>query len=193
MMKAVGLFAGLLMVNAAPAPSPSAAPPTEMHNLIVYGDHWSFYAREPDGWTGYTERSGEIGSNVFFLHTGESLEQNGSLIRVSIEKKIDNAVDSDLAADMARFKKAEPGIQFVDFQADYPGGSVFAKIYRRSNGDEYVAYVETAPGAKFYFIASYDPPVRSPPTDADLAAYRAVIKSLYCCGPQVIESTPHPG
>ncbi|HEY7981357.1 MAG TPA: hypothetical protein VID19_07710, partial [Candidatus Eremiobacteraceae bacterium] len=146
MLNAAGFFVGLLIIGTAPAPSPPPSPSADMHNLIVYGDQWSFYAHEPDGWTGFTERSGEIGSNVYFLHNGETLEQNGSLIRVSIEKKIDNAVASDLAADMARFKHDEPDIQFVDFQADYPGGSVFAKIYRRSNGDEYVAYVDTAPG-----------------------------------------------
>jgi hypothetical protein len=180
-----------MMVGASPVPSASIASPDAMHNLLVYGDHWSFFTREPGGWTGYTKRSAEIGSNVYFLHTGESLEQNGSLIRVSIEPKVDNAVETDLAADMARFKKAEPDIQFVDFHADYPGGSVFAKIYRRSNGDEYVAYVDTS-SAKFYFIVSYDPPMHGSASDADLTAYRAVIKSIVCCTAATNNGAPPP-
>jgi hypothetical protein len=178
MMTSVALLAGLLMVTALPAPSASSSPPPSMHNLIVYGDGWSFFTREPNGWTGYTERSAEIGSNVYFLHTGESFEQNGSLIRVTIESKDDYAVGRDLAADMARYKKAEPNIRFADFQAKYPGGSVYAKIYRRSKGDEYVAYVDTSSSAKFYFIVSYDPPMHGSATERDLDAYRAVIKSL---------------
>jgi hypothetical protein len=192
MMNAALFFAGLLVVSGAPTPSPAVSSPPDMKNLLVYGDHWGFFTREPDGWTGHTERSGEIGSNVFFLHTGESLEQNGSLIRVSIEPKDDTTVERDLAADMARFKKSEPDVQFADFQADYPGGSVFAKIYRRSNGDEYVAYVDAAPGAKVYFIVSYDPPVRESATEADLNAYRAVITSLKCCISSVLQNSPPP-
>jgi hypothetical protein len=192
MMTSVAFFAGLLIVTTIPAPSPSGSPQDGMHNLVVYGAGWSFFTREPDGWTGYTERSGEIGANVYFLHTGETFEQNGSLIRVTIETKIDNAIERDLAADMARFKKADPEIQFVDFQATYPGGSVFAKIYRRSKGDEYVAYVDTSPSAKFYFIVSYDPPLHGSATDSDLNAFRAVIKSLGCCMTVIQDSTPPP-
>jgi hypothetical protein len=112
------------------APSPTPAPiQSDMHSLLVYGKGWMFGAHEPDGWTGYTDHSADVGSNLYFLPIGQTFDQGGAIIRVSIlPKDFGDDVGRDLASDMDRYKKAAPDIKFTDFSADYLGGAVYIKI-----------------------------------------------------------------
>ncbi len=162
------------------APSPTPTPiPSDMHSLLVYGKGWTFGAQEPDGWTGYTDHSADVGSNLYFLPIGQSFDQGGAIIRVTIlPKDFGDDVGRDLASDMDRYKKAIHGIKFTDFFADYPGGAVYAKIYGLKRGDEYVAYVNPGHKANFYFIVDLDPPPAQPVSEAEVSAFRSVIKTL---------------
>ncbi|HEY5094741.1 MAG TPA: hypothetical protein VII69_06490 [Candidatus Eremiobacteraceae bacterium] len=166
----------------APTPEPSPIP-SDMHSLLAYGKGWMFGAHEPDGWTGYTEHSDEIGSNVYFLPIGQKFGQDGVIIRVSIlPKDFGDDVGRDLTTDMARYKTATPDIKFSDFSAEYPGGTVYAKIYGLKRADEYVSYVNPGHTIDYYFIVSLDPPPKQRASDSDIAAYRAVIKTLTFLG-----------
>lgn len=142
-----------------------------------------FGAHEPEGWTGYTEHSADIGSNLYFLPIGQKFDQDGAIVRVSIlPKDFGDDVGRDLTSDMARYKAGTPDIKFSDFAAEYPGGTVYAKIYELKRADEYVAYVDPGHGSGFYFIVSLDPAPKQPASDSDIAAFRAVIKTLVFLG-----------
>ena len=105
------------------------------------------------------------------------------MIRVTIlTKDFGNDVERDLASDMARFKTSTPDIEFQDFKAERPGGSVYAKIYRTKKSDEYVAYVNPDNTAGYFLIIALDPVPKEHVTDGQIAAFRSVIKSFTCLG-----------
>lgn len=168
----------VLALLLAPTPSASAAP-SDTHAVTVHGKGWDLVGHEPDGWTGSTAHAADVGSSLYFLPTGEKFGDNGVIIRVSIlPKDFGDDVGRDLTTDMDRYKTATPDIKFTDFSAEYPGGSVYAKIYGLKRADEYVAYVNPGHKIGYYFIVSLDPPPKQSASDSDIVAYRSVIKTL---------------
>jgi len=174
----------VLALLLAPTPSPSATP-SDTHAVTVHGKGWDLVGNNPEGWTGYTAHAADIGSSLYFLPVGQVFGQEGVIIRVSIlPKDFGDDVGRDLTTDMARYKTATPDIKFSDFSAEYPGGAVYAKIYGLKRADEYVSYVDPGHKIGYYFIVSLDPPPKQSASDSDIAAYRAVIKTLTFLGKQ---------
>jgi hypothetical protein len=165
------------------APTPSASPTTDdARTVLMLSSGWMVLPRAPHGWTSHTERSAEVGADVYYLPVGETFDQDRSMIRVTIlTKDFGDDVERDLASDMARFKQSTPGITFQDFAATRPGGSVFAKIYKMKH-DEYVAYVNPGSDAGYFFIIALDPPPNEHVTEFQIEAFRSVIKTFACLG-----------
>jgi hypothetical protein len=166
------------------APTPDTQPTnSDARTVIMLASGWLVMAHAPRGWTSFTQRAGEVGADLYYLPVGETFDQDGSIIRVTIlTKDFGNDVARDLAADMARFKTSTPGIEFQDFTAERPGGSVYSKIYRMKTGDEYMAYVNPGRTAGYFFIIALDPVPKQHVTDSQVAAFRSVVKMFVCLG-----------
>ena len=121
----------------------SAGPLQERLNaLMVYGDGFIFGVQEPENWTGDTGNATSFHVNIIFYPKGQAWNSQGAVIRVRINKKVDERTEEDLAHDMAGYRNKFPKIQFADIDATHSKYRCFPKVFF-VEGDfyEYVTYV----------------------------------------------------
>ena len=157
----------------------SAGPLQERLNaLMVYGDGFIFGVQEPENWTGDTGNATSFHVNIIFYPKGQAWNSQGAVIRVRINKKVDERTEEDLAHDMAGYRNKFPKIQFADIDATHPKYRCFPKVFF-VEGDfyEYVTYVN--PGEAYWYTFSVAFNSRKTPAgERELTAYRKIIASL---------------
>ncbi|HEY7993217.1 MAG TPA: hypothetical protein VID24_03320 [Candidatus Eremiobacteraceae bacterium] len=169
----------LVALAIAPTPAaPSASPtPPDLKNMMVYGDGFAFFVREPDGWVGHAPSDVGLGNASFYSST-ENAKTATTIISVQIMDYDGPDVEGDLTADMARWRAKYSTSTFEDLTATNPRYKTFGKLYLTPGEDpSYAVYVDPGPATKLYFIVSMEPPKRRATPD-ELAALDEVVTSL---------------
>jgi hypothetical protein len=154
----------------------------KMDRLIVYGDEFMFGVKEPEGWQGDTERAGSLKVNILFYPRGPLPSNLDGVIRVRVNKKTDENIAEDLAADMNGYRKNFSAVRFEDFEVSHSLYKCYPKLFF-VEGDfhEYVTYVN--PGERFWYMFSVAMGTgKSAASDAQLDAFRTVTASLLAMG-----------
>jgi hypothetical protein len=151
---------------------------SKLDSVIVYGDHFIFIAKVPDGWLADTEHAEVYHANALFYLIGSRWDNPEGVIRVRVGNKTDEKTDEDLAADMEGYKKQYPGVQFKDITTPHPKYHVYPKLFFVPNDFyEYVAYVNPGPQFPFLFSVSMNI-AKKEATKDELTAFTRVISSL---------------
>jgi hypothetical protein len=144
-----------------------------------------FSVREPEGWAGDTTRAARWGANVVFRRKGsDPNDTQGTVVRVLVTDKTDENTAEDLRGDMESYKERYPNILFEDVEATHPSYRSFSKLFHvPAQFSEYVAYLNPGPGSRHLLSVSLSK--KDQKADAqELAAYRAVIRSLVLLAPR---------
>src|SRR5215469_6261697 len=113
-----------LLRAAAPSPTPTTVQlqqlfPSDPKDMIVYGQGFVFYVREPDGWTGHAPS--DIGAgNASFYRSTENAKTATTIIWVQVMDYDGPDVAGDLTADMIQWKAKTPSTVFEDLSAPNP-------------------------------------------------------------------------
>ncbi|HET9342153.1 MAG TPA: hypothetical protein VFO25_04475 [Candidatus Eremiobacteraceae bacterium] len=160
-----------------PAAQSASSPPPDLKNMMVYGEGFAFWVREPDGWVGHAPSDVGVG-NASFYKSGETARNATTIIWVQVMDYDGPDVAGDLTADMGKWKTKYPNISFEDFAASNPEYKTFAKLYLIPGEDpSYAVYVDPGPAVKLYFIVSMQPIKRRAIPD-EMAALEEVVASL---------------
>jgi hypothetical protein len=148
----------------------------------VYGDGFMFGVKEPDGWQGDTERAGSLRVNILFYPRGPIPSNLDGVIRIRVNKKTDENIAEDLAADMNGYRKKFSAVRFEDFAVSHPQYTCYPKqFFVEGDFHEYVVYVNPGPGFWYMFSAAMGTG-KNPASDAQLDAFRTVTASLLAMG-----------
>jgi hypothetical protein len=165
-----------------------AAPLQEkMKALVVYGSGFVFGVTEPENWTGDTENAGRFQANIIFYPIGQAWSSPDVVIRVRINKKVDENTVEDLSFDMEGYRNRFPQIQFEDIEISHPKYRSFPKLFFvENNFYEYVTYVN--PGEAYWYTFSVALTTQKKRAEKNvLEAYKEVVASLlaisgFSCG-----------
>ena len=183
------VFALCSIVCALPAPLTSATP--DVKSLLVYGDKWSFFVKEPDAWHGDITAAHQLGVNIVFYKDTETWKTSTTLIWIQVMPRDGPHVADDLASDMSRYKAKDSQISFESLSAPNPTYPSFAKVYLETGHPaSYVAYLDVT-NAPFYFSVTMQP-VKGRATDDELAAFRSITASIVFGPATIIIPTPQP-
>jgi hypothetical protein len=145
--------------------------------LLVYGDSFAFWVREPSGWHGDTDVAAEAKANIVFYREGEGFEDAVAPIFVKILSKSVEDTSGDLAADMKGYRSRYPNVEFADIDLPHPKYRVSPKLFFiPGKFYEYVAYLNPGEGKPLIFSVWMS--AKQPATEGDLSALRFVVKSL---------------
>ncbi|WP_158752973.1 hypothetical protein [Dyella sp. S184] len=155
-----------------------AAPVAKLDSLLVYGEGFMFSVKEPAGWVADTQHAAAYQANVLVYEKSSTWKQSDSLIRVRITDKVDEHVESDLAADMDGYKKDYPNVQFKNFVASNPKYRTYPKLFFVPNQFyEYVTYVNPGPSSPLMFSVAMSTHTNEA-TKEQLTAFDNVVSSL---------------
>jgi hypothetical protein len=154
----------------------------KMDSLMVFGDHFMFGVKEPEGWQGDTERASSFKMNILIYPRGHRLPDLHGVIRIRVNKKVDENTEQDLATDMAGYRKANPKVQFIDLEVTHPSYKCFPKLFSLDREfHEYVVYVN--PGEQYWFMFSVTLSTGERlASDTELDTLRGVTASLSALG-----------
>jgi hypothetical protein len=178
------LLISLALVGVASQAFPQ--PQQKMDRLLVYGDGFMFGVKEPEGWLGDTERASSFQMNILIYprqhRPPEQVPDLDGVIRLRVNKKVDENTEQDLAADMAGYKKRFPKVQFTDIEVSHPAFKCYSKLFSVDGQfHEYVIYVN--PGEQYWYMFSVAyASGKKPASDTDLNTLRMVIASLVALG-----------
>jgi hypothetical protein len=176
-MSCLVAFLSALLFNMAPSPAPSSPSPSDLKDMIVYGQGFAFSVREPDGWVGHAPADVGAGS-VSFYRASEDAKTATTIIWIQVMDDDGPDVAGDLTADMDHWKAKYPDMAFEDLVAPSPQYKTFSKLYIVSGEDpSYVSYVDPGSATKLYYIVSMQPLKRRATAD-ELAAFDEVVASL---------------
>jgi hypothetical protein len=146
--------------------------------LIVYGDGFSFSVREPDFWTGDTGMASKYHCNIVFYPAGEDPEQ-AALVQVALFHKQDEKTQDDLAFDVKSYEERYPDLVKEGLNLAHKDYKVFGTVVSvKDTFHQYIAYIN--PGTGFDNGLSVAMNIQKrPATEDELAAFRAIIASLW--------------
>ena len=147
-------------------------------SLIVYGTGFTFSIKEPTGWVGDTENAEKYHANIIFYPKKENSNGNNTVIRISVNKKVDENTKADLDYDAKGYRKKYPSVEFRDITLKHENYKIFSSIFFIPNDFyEYVAYINPGSHNNELFSASMNKQ-KTKATLSELNAYREAIASL---------------
>lgn len=150
----------------------------KLDQLIVYGDNFMFSVKEPNGWNGDTANAKNFQSSVILHEATQPTDSVSGLIRIRINRKVDENTKADLEEDMRGYRAQYPRVQFKDFSVNHPQYLCLAKVfYIPGEFYEYVAYVNPGPKKPILFSISMSSQ-KSEASVAEMEAYRSAVESL---------------
>lgn len=170
------IFPAIVFLTALSSPTPLYQ--KKMDRLIVYGYGFRFGVQEPEGWEGDWKKASHLKANIIFYPKGHDLTLPDGIIRVRVNKKMDENTAEDLATDMEGYRKRFSEVQFDDLDITHPLYTCFPKLFFVENQfHEYVAYVN--PGKRFWYMFSVALNTgENPATESELVAFKTVVVSL---------------
>lgn len=161
-------------------------PQQKMDRLLVYGNEFMFGVKEPEGWLGDTERASSFQMNILIYprehRPPDRVPDLDGVIRIRVNKKVDENTEQDLAVDMAGYRKRFPKVQFTDIEVSHPAYKCYSKLFSvEGQFHEYVIYVNPGERNWYMFSVAYASG-KKPASDTDLNTLRMVIASLVALG-----------
>jgi hypothetical protein len=156
----------------------TSSKPQKTDRLIVCGEGFVFGVKEPEGWQGDTERARSLMANILFYPRGPLPSNLDCAILIKADRKTNENVAEDLAAEMNDYKKRFSTVRFEEFTVSHPQYKCYP-ILLVADGDfhDYVAYVNPGPGFRDMFSLGMATG-KAPASEAQLDAFRTITASL---------------
>jgi hypothetical protein len=167
-----------LLTNAADAQNVAAV---KMKDLVVYGEGFTFSVREPDAWQGDTDKAAAYHANILFYPKDQDPEK-APLVQVALFSKKDERTAEDLAYDVKTYKGQYADLQEEELKTGHQDYNTYSKlVYVKGKFHQYITYVNAGERYKSGFSVAMNVQGRAA-TNEELAAYRAIIASLWMMG-----------
>jgi hypothetical protein len=170
----VALCATLLMLPAA-----GQTKPDKNKGLIIYGEGFCFTVLEPQGWhVDIEEIAQKNGVNAIFLPESEESKKSDVTIRIRVNNKVDEDIQTDLSADMDGYKEKYSDVRFEDLSVPHTEYRMVAKLFWAPESFyEYVVYLN--PGKDVPLVFSFAMSKEGKRASvAELAAFAKVLESF---------------
>lgn len=187
---ALSCFARLIIAqtigSSGVASQPALAEPVQtaqLDSLVFNGEESSFSVKEPAGWRGDTAAGTKYHVSIVFFPSNELSRAADVTIRVGVNRKVDEHIAAALAADVDRYRKEHPDIQFGELMIDHPTYATYSKLcFVPKRFYDYVSYIN--PGRDVPYVFSVTMSVaKRPANENERTALDAVARSLKAIDP----------
>jgi hypothetical protein len=150
--------------------------------LVIESETYQYSLVAPKGWDSDMENATDIMCDVAFFPVSFSLEtavdSGEPIIQVAaFEKKDENTIE-DLNFDLEQYKKEYTGVKIASFEAKHPSFKSYSKVASLEGVFyQYLTYINAGKDFSNAISVAMNT-AEHPATEAQLAAFQAVVASL---------------
>jgi hypothetical protein len=145
--------------------------------LFIYGNGFSFWVIEPEGWLCHTEDAFRYTMNAYFCLGEKKINKSPAIMHITVRDKGGETIQQGLAFDMENYKKHSKKIEFLESPLDALAYEFAAKTYLiNDKTTDYVCFVDPDKKSPLYLVfVLHGPKEESPKYEKD---FLSLVKSF---------------
>jgi len=146
--------------------------------LLIYGEGFSFWVIEPEGWLCHTEDAFRYRMNAYFCLGKKKISKSPAIMHITVLDKGGETVQQSLAFDIANYKKNSKTLEFLESPIDALAYEYAAKTFLIDDKTlDYVCFVDPDKSSPLYLVfVLHGPKEESPRYEKDFVS---LVKSFF--------------
>jgi len=150
----------------------------QMDALLIHGQGFSFWVKEPKGWTCHTEDAGQYRLNAYFCVGENDVSRSPAIMHITVYGKGGVSIQDGLTFDAENYKQHAKKIEFLEFPIGELKYECASKVYVIDDKTtDYVCFLDPGKELPLYVaLVLHGPKEVSPKYEKD---FLALIKSFH--------------
>jgi hypothetical protein len=146
--------------------------------LFIYGEGFSFWVIEPEGWLCHTEDAFRYTMNAYFCLGKKKINKSPAIMHITVLGKGGDTIQQSLAIDMEDYRKKRKKLEFLESPINALAYEFAAKTYFYEDKTiDYVCYVDPDKNCPLFLaFVLHGPKEVSPKYEKD---FISLVKSFF--------------